>query len=103
MIDTVTARLHHAHLDCAEYDGAICVLELWHDPLANVLCLLLVSGVIACKCTENGYPSPLCALIESDQELLEDGRVDDEEGVEALLDGRLVDVCECCNGVCDDL
>ena len=79
------------------------MLELWHRSLADMLCLLLVRRAIEGQRAKDRDPAPLCALVEGDEKLLQDGRVDDEESVKSLLRRRLMDICEGRDSVCDDL
>lgn len=75
-------------LDGGQDDAGVDVLKLRYNPLANVLGLLLVDRPVVGQGAQDSDASPLCALVESHEELLEGGRGDDEC---SRLGGRLGD------------
>ena len=100
-------RLHvHEHdLDCAEDDRAVGVLELRHDALTDMLGLALVCGAVFGECVEDRDAPPLGALVERDEQLGEQLRVEHEDAgrvASARLARSLLDVRECGDRVCDD-
>lgn len=67
-----------SHLDCTEQDTAVGMLKLGHDTLADVLALLRIGRLVLGKCREDRYPTPFGALVERDEELVENVRVNDK-------------------------
>lgn len=72
--------MDHDNADGAEYDGAVDVLKLGNDALADVFGFFLVRGGVAGEGRENGDAAPFGAFVECDEEFVEDGGCDDEEG-----------------------
>lgn len=93
------------HLDSCKHYTAVCVLELRCHPLADMFCLLLVRGPVLCYRRQDRYPSPLGALAQSDQEFSDESRVELEYRPfdPRILRCRFFDLCQCGDGICDDL
>jgi hypothetical protein len=86
-------------LDRSQNNTGVDMLELWHDSLTNMLCLLDVCGLVVCQSCQDRYSSPLCALIQRQQHLLECLRSDDQR---FRLRGRLHDFHQRGHRVCHD-
>lgn len=60
------------------------MLELRHHPLADVLALLRIVGLVLCEGRKDSDPSPLGALVQSDEKLVKDVGVDDEDALRSV-------------------
>lgn len=86
------------HLDSGQDHARVDVLELWNDPLANVLRLLDIEGNIIRKHGQDGDSTPFGAFVHGHEQLLQHGGSDQQR---PRLGGRLADFRQRLDRVCD--
>lgn len=63
-------KINGAHLDCAENDASVHMLELRYHALAYMLAFLLILGFVPRQCRKDRDTAPFGTLVERDEKFI---------------------------------
>lgn len=93
-----------AYLDRCQNHTSVSMLELRNNTFTDVLAFPIIHRFVARQRVQDRYTAPFRTLVQRNEEFGKyRARNYEDLLVRTSCCGRVVDVCESCNGVCDNL